>query len=583
MKKNILLLLFVFLSSSFSVFAAWNNVTEEEKCFEILTNNVKEQYWIDLSSVEESEESWEIIDLSTYENFIDKTFENPEQRYLIWEWNFFSAKRNNIWTIVASWDYILSQFTWFWNRTDFTFPLKSNNENFDLWDQYPDFRQNIIYTHHLLDWTFVSCGYLNVDPRWTHNLFNIGQNNYKTNVFEWSWFEILDNKVQKWNDEYLVWKVSITAEDYADEDLFKINLITVAYNNKSSYFNEFETFPLQVESMTNPDNQQEWMWWVMQTFFDKVESETCLWLVHKYYFSLPEKCRWDVKSLSFLNNFLNNIKEYLVPSSFARISAVEDYETKMEEAKWLTTFFWLPYELYKKLLSIPDENFKNSLLIALIPNYKNILNANLSNGKTITKYDEIFLNCNLSYTEIVENIIDLLNSIEDVNLIDYKNFSYINKNFWTCVIPYPDKELLDNNDWFARLIKTSSWELYVDINKSIDLLIEEQQKLDEEYNSSKLSYQEKLNAWEVLTDNELEEIQNLDSEYTKKSNEILVSIDRLNEKLPEELIDNEKEINTEVNENISKKLDFKTYLILSIILILSLFFIFLWIRKNNKK
>ena len=98
--------------------------SEEEHCFDLLSEYANSQYNVNLSDVEESEKTWERVDLSNYNSFKEKTVKNPNQIYLKSLWNFFKAKRNNIWTIRAKSDYILTQYTGFWNDSNFTFPLK---------------------------------------------------------------------------------------------------------------------------------------------------------------------------------------------------------------------------------------------------------------------------------------------------------------------------------------------------------------------------------------------------------------------------------------------------------------------------
>ncbi|MDR1987976.1 MAG: hypothetical protein LBQ24_04450 [Candidatus Peribacteria bacterium] len=45
--------------------------------------------------------------------------------------------------------------------------------------------------------------------------------------------------------------------DYTPDDLVKMELISIAYDNKSDFYNEYVIFPLQVESMRNRDTEKD--------------------------------------------------------------------------------------------------------------------------------------------------------------------------------------------------------------------------------------------------------------------------------------------------------------------------------------
>ncbi len=560
---------------------------EEKFCFEILSENVKKQYGLDLSRVEESSESWDIINLSNYDDFKKHTVKNPSQQYLTDSWlNIFAAKRNNIWTIRTTDDYILSQFAWFWDGTNFTFPLKSSNSEYISWDTYPDFRQNILYTHHLLDWSFVSCAYLKVTPIYPHNLYSISQDGYKTNIFEGSWFEILDSSVKKQGQhsqkEYLVWKVSIAANDYADKRLFDIDLITIAYNNKSKYFNEFETFPKQVSAMTNTDAQKEWMVWVMVDFFNKVKNETCLELIHKPW-DYPSKCNNQAKSLSFFDKIVDF---FSINKSFAAITPVKNYKEKMQKARWMVIYDWLPMELYKKLQKIKDENFKNALTAAVVPNFEDMIKYKQKNNILLTPYEEIFIKCSMDYSKRMKNVIHFLKNLDLESWIDYKNLDYLDSKFWDCIIPYPDKD----NLW--KKIENS----FESIKKDYVIENDISQKIEEKYsqileletmmNQWDKNINEKLKSWQPLTDEEIEESnlekQRLKKQHDKLSMELKQLIDKSNEKQIENLsVPQDK--NKLIEEQQDKKGEKNILMYILIAFMFSLWVLFMYLAIKKKK
>jgi hypothetical protein len=48
-------------------------------------------------------------------------------------------------------------------------------------------------------------------------------------------------------------KTNVCALDYAQEDFVRQEILAVAYDNNSSFFNEYLIFPLQVTAMKNTD------------------------------------------------------------------------------------------------------------------------------------------------------------------------------------------------------------------------------------------------------------------------------------------------------------------------------------------
>lgn len=78
-----------------------------------------------------------------------------------------------------------------------------------------------------------------------------------TNTLDDSGFEIINADKVVDGKRYLIGKVVVGAIGYDMNPLFRIELMTVAYDNQSSIFNEYETFPIQVRAMTNPDSSSQ--------------------------------------------------------------------------------------------------------------------------------------------------------------------------------------------------------------------------------------------------------------------------------------------------------------------------------------
>jgi len=568
-----------------------NNKSEEDICFDILTEKLQTTYSINLANVEY--EDWVNVDMSTYDNFKNYTVENPEQKYLKNSGlNIFAAKRNNIWTIKANWDYILSQFTGFGNKTNFTFPLKSKNEEYITGDEYPEFKQNIVYTHHLLDGTFVSCGFLNVNPQEPHHLQSVAQSDYKTNTFEWSWFELLESSIKKewkdWEQEFLVWKVSVSADDYADEDLFKIKLLTVAYNNKSSYFNEFETFPKQVATMTNADAQNDGMSGVMKSFLNKVRSETCLELVHASGF--PVDCGWWPKSLSLFSKVI----AFFIPSAHAKIDPVENYEEKMQQARGLVIYDGFPLELHDKIESIPNTNLRDALILAILPNFIDVINNKKELNVVLSPYEEVFSQCNMTYSQRSKNVIDFVKQL-DIENIDYENFTYLDEKFWDCVIPYPDKK----NIWKAIPKSFSDIEL-IDETEDVSSNNEEKEdtplidakyaeilELEKSFNEQNELLQTRIDKWELISNEEIANIKTeritFETEHVKLQKELDDLIINKNQPKQElEILDWEADDIDQNNKIKSADKNILNYVLGILFILLGWILMYPWIRKTKK-
>ena len=591
--------------------------SEEDDCFDLLKKYTK----VDLSSVEKWEGSSYTIDVSTYDSFTEKTNENPKQNNEDYpnDWNnYFLAKRNNIWTIMAEWDYILTQYVGFWNDTSYDFPL--GNSDFEHWDSYWDFKQNIVYTHHLLDWTFVSCGYLKIEPSWGYKLNDLAKENYKTNIFEGSSFEIIKSDIEKDFGRFLVWKVQIAGGSHNDDELFKIKLTTVAYDNESSYFNEFETFPIQVDVMTNSSNQSNGMAWIRDEFLNQVERKTCLELIHPNRTKLPIICGSKYKSLTLNNSnslfwFLKN----LIPYANAKIKAVKNYKQKMEQARWMVIYDGLPYELFLKLEKIPDENFRNWLKVAIVPNYEDTLEHKIKNNQVLSPDEEVFMSCGMDYTSRMEVVKDFLTNLDLEKDINFRELFYLDPKFWDCVVPYPDKRNIDkviensfaSNKLYAEGLN-NTWSLPDPVNSEyvtkLNKLISEQTKLENEYNKKMAEIQKRLDSWEISTDLEkeidkeritfeskhLENKKKIDSLIKQVNNPVFES-DKPDDKIKSQnfpWMSSDPSIGLPwgnkltyklwyFNKNTNKNIYF--YLIFSCLVFIWIFFLFLWISKKNKK
>jgi hypothetical protein len=99
-------------------------------------------------------------------------------------------------------------------------------------------------------------------------------------------------------------KSNICVIDYSVNDFVKMELISIAYNNNSSYFNEYVVFPLQVEAMRNRDTERNGLVGIRDRFLDFLDKRTCLELVHgNNKDNLPSGCNRNFSSNLLSINF----------------------------------------------------------------------------------------------------------------------------------------------------------------------------------------------------------------------------------------------------------------------------------------
>lgn len=411
--------------------------TMESDCFKILTQAAENEYWVKLNKVKLHPAATSTTDISTYTWFLaNRETHGGNPIYL--------QKRTNIATIISNIDFIQTQMVGFDSLTNFTFPLQSS-WSFSAWQSYNEFRDKLVFTHHNIDGSFLSCTYLRVLPRWTHTFSSIDQSQYFTNTFEGSWFEeIWDVTSSNWHT-YKLGKVAINAIDYKNKPLFKLEIITVMYNNKSSIFNEYEIFPYQVWWMTNSDAT----FWTggsrmidaQARFLNKVQNSTCLKVIHPTTATLPAFCGGANKSLAYIKNpYQKTVLDWIIPRVHADIDPISGYEKMLWEWKGIVISWWVPLSMWEKIRSIKDAKFRTYLENAIIDRFESAIIRKQSDSWIVpSPYEQAFLKCGISFDERISIVEDLLKKIPDVNNIEYNNLEYLNPKFWDCIIPYPDK------------------------------------------------------------------------------------------------------------------------------------------------
>lgn len=132
-----------------------------------------------------------------------------------------------------------------------------------------------------------------------------------------------------------------------------LEMITIAHDNESALFNEFETFPLQVKAMTDMDARDN-VNTVQARFLKYVKESTCLKIPHTNTTELPARCGGQYKSItkdggvvyyesSAIEKIAQSIVDAIIPIASARMEPM----TKKElEEHGMTGEITIPQGMY---------------------------------------------------------------------------------------------------------------------------------------------------------------------------------------------------------------------------------------------
>jgi hypothetical protein len=423
-------------------------------------------------------------------------------------------RRNNIGTVTTqdTWNpsdnYIRTKFISFWLPTDFVFPYEwkkigANYTFANMGDKYlktgwsySNFKllDRVIYLHYLNDgkWTFLSCGYLRFRPpaNITKNennsdyqdaLKDLDPQLYYSNVIP-TWkgsdggFELLDPSIVKNGNRFLVGKVLIAAENASQNPLMNIDVLTVAYDNQSTFFNEYETFPHQVKEMTNADafgnvNQ------LQLKFLNAIVDKTCLQLLHPDKATLPAICWGQYISLSAKNPivFLEKLKQIalfirdlsMIPMASARLNEGEYDKNIVPSGKTIMVNSDVSLVQTNKINAIPNKDFIRAFQYAINDQVETRISTLLQSWTILEPYDQIFHLCWFSLDERKKLLLSWLDTL-DVSNFDIDNLTYPDPKIWDCVLPFPDKRhknLYITGSFFSNQINVqlSEWKAMKDV------------------------------------------------------------------------------------------------------------------------
>ncbi len=226
--------------------------------------------------------------------------------------------------------------------------------------------------------TFVSCGYFKIIPT-EGGYSNLDAKNYKTNGVAGgnSGFKIVNENLEKVVNgktyRYLVGKSVVPGIGQDDAKLFTMKIITVAFDNESKLFNEYQTFPYQVQAMTDLDPQGQSNYSVIELqkkFVELVLNKTCLQIPHGNNNPYPAGCNGAARAKKPDSKVSQskNLFDWFIPTTHAALPPEDiDPDTEMPTSGAYVGES-MPYTLLDKLLQIPDEEFQSYIRTALVPN-----------------------------------------------------------------------------------------------------------------------------------------------------------------------------------------------------------------------
>ena len=98
----------------------------------------------------------------------------------------------------------------------------------------------------------------------------------------------------------------------------------------------------------------------------------------------------------------------------------------------------MPYSYMEKLDIISDPHLKDYIRMAILPGFEKILEEKKTQWLSLTEYEEVFLSCDIPYSERVENLKAFLQNM-DPERFDATDITYLNPKIGDCIIPLPDK------------------------------------------------------------------------------------------------------------------------------------------------
>lgn len=519
--------------------------SEEDACFQLLNTEVgNDARWSNNSSLRSNQKDLTKIkdivantnyDFSTYTKFL-KNAENTNGVP-----TDFWARRSPIAPIIGASNYIVSNIAWGGKQSNFTYPISAAQwitPYGDAWTmgQTNDFREFTVYVNHSITGHLLSCGVIHLTPLRTGGYLNISEQNYMTNILKGvsrsaeiggqtcsSTFDGAQKSKSGFN--FFTMRTNVCTLDYAEKDFIRMEVLAIAFDNGSSFFNEYPVFQLQVQSMTNTNiTATTTLQDIRDTFLSLVDTRTCSELVHPTIASLPPNCNGSYSSnlVAFepTKHFYSKVISY-IDALFPKVEAFREISwitpADIEKTRGMMASEMLPYTIYQKIKSIENTTFKNYLLLALQPSMEKIIQTRKNQDILLSPYEEVFLSCGIDYAQREAIIKDFISHLTDTKNIDFNNLSFSDPKFWDCIIPYPDKSHLTkiiegsfpSNQLLAEQMNGTYQAPTIGekINQDMQKLAEKEKQFRIDYQNTVDAITEQFNKWEVTAPDMKNQIQ----------------------------------------------------------------------------
>lgn len=149
----------------------------------------------------------------------------------------------------------------------------------------------------------------------------------------------------------------------------------------------------------------------------------------------------------------------------------ETYE-ESEQEQFIT-------ELVEVIDSIENSQFKKYISIATSERTDQIIEEKLSNNIVLSPYEEMFLTCDIPLNERQKIVINILENFRDEG-ISLDSISYLNPDFWDCIIPFPDITRGDDSTdiWETRITRfIQDTHPHFDISEEIHQQAKQEEKI----------------------------------------------------------------------------------------------------------
>ncbi len=433
--------------------------------------------------------------------------------------------------------YLDSRILTFGNQVDeLDFPFQSSDSGtYGTGDDYPsgepysDMRDQLLYTHHLKTGEFLSCGLVRILPETSNGFFLsnaditdpvnqqvINRSLYGGDTLLNSRFLVnpREHKGHRFQVGNINARIVAKEPDPANPGnynyktpLLQYKALTVAYDNGSTYMNEYVTLPLQAEVMTKARNANKDIMEATLEFLSRLKKETSLGIASGKLMASADTSDWLSGSL--------------------QASLIEPGETRDNDSySGLSVYEGVPFELLDEVLNIPDQGLQTLMNALLSPSFRsNVASTPEENQGDLHRS---IINSPISRAETIENIAHIIESAGGGANVVAENLQYLDIGFGDLLLT-PDKRLvkLYENNPLESLIEE------MDKEKTEKLGKIESMKSDSP--SDEVAKQLKNQEVEREYDRQLQQLQDLEPVYRAQQKDLLsLKVKKENKRISDE-------------------------------------------------